>query len=58
MLIVIHGVPRRTRDPATPPLPGGTLGFGEGLFVRVLLWVHLFIHEVTGDFITIIDLQL
>lgn len=45
-------------DAAVAPLPRGAPGLGEGLLVCMLLGVHLLIQEVTGHFVTVINLQL
>lgn len=45
-------------DAAAALRAGGASGFGEGLLVCILLGMHLFVQEVAGQFIPIVDLQL
>ena len=57
-LIVLLSVSGWSGDAAEALLPRGAFGLGEGLLVCMLLGMHLLVHEVTGQFVTIINLQL
>lgn len=57
-LIFLLPLCRWSGDAAATFLPRGAFGLGEGLLVRMLLGMHLFIQEVTGHFITVVNLQL
>merc|ERR1712002_308995 len=57
-LIFLLSLCRWSGDAATAPLPSWAFGLGKGLLVCMLLGMHLLIHEVTGQFIPIINLQL
>lgn len=45
-------------DAAASLLPSRAFGLGEGLLVGMLLGMHLLVHEITGQLIPIVNLQL
>lgn len=47
-----------SRDAAAAPLPRWAFGLGEGLFVRVLLGMHLVVQAVGGQFVALVNFQL
>ena len=57
-LVVFPALRCRPSDASGPPLACRALGLGEGLLVRMLLGVHLFVQEVWGQLVTIVNLQL
>lgn len=58
VLIVLLAVGGGAGDATAAPLPLRTSGLGEGLLVRVLLGMHLVIHEFIGHLVAVVDFQL
>lgn len=47
-----------SHDATAASLPCGAFGLGEGLFVRVLLGMHLLVQAVGGQFVALVNFQL
>lgn len=57
-LVVLFSISRWSGDAVSAPLPGRSLGLGEGLLVCMLLGMDLLIQEITSQLIPIVYLQL
>lgn len=57
-LVFLLSLRRWSGDATATFLPRRAFGLGEGLLVCMLLGMHLVVQEVTGQFVTVVNLQL